>query len=221
MVTKTKRNAKGVTKKGAKGTWSAKAKYGGMAKKDCCKKIDKHYVDLAGATYAFDTVGSVTLVATIPTGATQTTRVGKKVILDSLQVRGVFTPAVTPVAAPAKSVLMYVYDKRPTGALPAITDILLAANASSMNNDDNSNRFKIIRRIERIHSSTVNISTHGLDWNIEEFIPLNKYAEYKSVGTGAIADIEEGAIYQVTCGSNAAAGSATAAITCRTRFHED
>lgn len=221
MVTKGS-NGKGVTKKKYnKKTPVKQAVVVPKRLENCCKKIDKHYVDLGVAAYNTDTTGTITLIATIPTGATQVTRVGKKVILDSLQIRGRFIYGATPGTTLPKACLLIVYDKRPTGALPAITDVLTAVSSFAFNNDDNSNRFRIVRRIDcSICASNVG---HSQNWNIvEEFIPLNKYAEYKSLGTGAIADIEEGALYAITV-SDIAAGAAAGSISVayRTRFHED
>ena len=224
MVGKSFSYGKGITKKKpAVKAKVAKNPSGNVSKRmeNCCKKVDKHYVDLATAAYNTDTTGTLTLIATIPTGATQTTRVGKKVVLDSLQIRGRFIYGATPGTSLPKALLLIVYDRRPTGVLPAITDVLAAVSSFAFNNDDNSNRFKIIRRIDRMLCAS-NVAGCTSDLLIEEFIRLNKYAEYKSLGTGAIADIEEGALYAITA-SDIAAGAAagTLSVAYRTRFHED
>ena len=45
---------------------------------------------------------------------------------------------------------MIVYDKRPTGALPTVSDILVSASSSAMNNDANTGRFSILKRHDDI-----------------------------------------------------------------------
>lgn len=186
----------------------------------CCK-IDKHYVDLAQTAYANDTTGSIALIATVPQGTTQTTRVGKKIVWDSIQMKGETFGNAAGIFN--RCMNLVVYDKRPTGALPAITDILVAANAMSHNNDDNSNRFRIIRKWY-FHVLQSNIAAACAEYalkHFDEFIPLHKYCEYKSLGTGAIADIEEGALYFVTVGNNVAGtAAASTAMVFRTRYHE-
>lgn len=213
--------------KKAKGGVTKKRPYGKISRTRSvayAKKPESKHVDLAGATYNVDTTGSVTLVATIPQGNTQVSRVGKKIILDSIQARGYFIPPTTP-GSPGnmnKAAIIFVYDKRPTGALPAVTDILVSASSSAMNNDDNAGRFKILRRIDRYLSQGVaqgDIDAYGID----DWFSLNsKLAVYKSVGTGAITDFEMGALYMVVVGNLAAGATAgSVAVVLRTRFHEE
>ena len=92
---------------------------------------------------------------------------------------------------------MIVYDKRPTGALPSITDILNTATSTSMNNDANAGRFSILKRWDEILIGNLTAAANyteaavkSCDW----YLPLNSKATvYKAAGTGAIGDIEEGA----------------------------
>lgn len=177
------------------------------------------YVDLAQATRACDTTGTVTLVATIAQGAGTQQRVGKKVLLKSAQIRGsVFSGTTTTTAL---ATVMLIYDKRPTGALPAITDILVTISSKAMNNDDNSGRFKIVRRWDwGLTGNSATPATGKEFFEFMEFADLkNMPSVYKSVNTGAIADIEEGALYLVTLGDVAAGtAAASSSIQIRTRF---
>lgn len=177
------------------------------------------YVDLAGANYACDTTGSIVLIATIAQGVTVNTRVGKKVLLKSLQCRGNFNSGTTTTTA--EGAALVVYDKRPTGALPAITDILVTASSNAMNNDANSGRFRILKRIDMVATGNSTTPATGneiqaFDWYLDL---KGKPLVFKAATTGAIADIEEGALYFVTVGS-VAAGTAAASINAgfRTRF---
>lgn len=177
------------------------------------------FVDLATASYACDTTGTVTLIATIAQGASVNQRVGKKVVLKSLQGRGFMfngsTATVNDVA------FLIVYDKRPTGSLPAVTDILVAATSNAMNNDANSGRFKILKRCDALLAGIPATSNGvGPAESVDFYMKLNGLQEvFKAAGTGAIGDIEEGAMYLVTVG-NVAAGTAAATlqIGLRTRF---
>lgn len=178
------------------------------------------FVDLANANYNCDTTGSIALVATIAQGASVNQRVGKKVLLKSCQVRGVVYAGST--GTHAQAAWMLVYDRRPTGSLPAITDILVTANATAFTNDANSGRFRIVRRWSQSVTGNTGtpVLTEELNWNIDEFINLRNLPEvFKAAGTGAIGDIEEGALYLVTVGSVAAGTAApVAALGFRTRF---
>lgn len=177
------------------------------------------FVDLAAATYVCDTTGSITLLATIAQGASVNQRVGKKIMLKSIQIRGGIS--VNTTATTNDTSILIVYDRRPTGALPAITDVLVAADANAFNNDANSGRFKIVRRIDTVLTGNSTTPTTGLESvNVTEYIPLKGLpCNFKAAGTGAIGDIEEGALYLITVGSRAA-GTTAAAFSAgfRTRF---
>jgi len=179
------------------------------------------FVDLAAANYNLDTTGSIVLIATVPQGASVNQRVGKKIILKSLQCRGNCVANGTAIANDVA--VLIVYDKRPTGALPAITDILVTATPQAFNNDANSGRFTILKRMDftllgnPLNATTITETTMR---DATFFLPLNNLpVAYKAAATGAIGDIEQGALYLVTVGNNVAGTTAaTAALAFRTRF---
>lgn len=176
------------------------------------------YVDLAVSNYALDTTGSVTLIATIAQGTSVNQRVGKKVMIKSIQCRGQAYAGTT--ATLNDVAYLIVYDRRPTGSVPAVTDILVSAAANSMNNDANSGRFRILKRMDfRLVGNSTTPTVGEVSADADFYLPVNKLCVFKAAGTGAIADIEEGAIYLVTVG-NQAAGNAAAilSVAFRTRF---
>jgi len=180
------------------------------------------YVDLAAAAYPMDNAGaaaSIALIATIAQGAAVTQRIGKKAAYKSLQMRGYIgqgsTATVNDVA------LLIVYDKEPTGILPAITDILNTATAQSFLNDTNSDRFRILRRFN--HTLTGNLATPATGneiQDLDEYIDLKGLpVQFKAAATGAIGDIAVGALYVVTVGSQPPGTTAASAqVGFRTRF---
>jgi len=171
---------------------------------------EKGYVDLAVANYALDTTGSVTLLNTVAQGAAVTQRVGKKIVMKGLQCRAFIQGNASNDATSVA--YMIVYDKRPTGALPTVSDILVSASPRAMNNDANAGRFRILKREDAVligneaafanlHDTTRRDATYWLDL---KSAPVT----YKAAGTGAIGDIEEGALYLVTVGDEAAGANA-------------
>jgi len=179
------------------------------------------YVDLASATYPLDTTGSVTLIATVAQGPAVTQRIGKRIRWKSLQLKGALINGSTAVANDIAYFI--VYDKRPTGALPTIGDILVSASARAFNNDANSGRFKILKRVDTMllgNDNAVGNLTEVSDMSQDWYLDLKGLpCAYKAAGTGAIGDIEQGALYLVTVGSSGA-GTAAANLVCgfRTRF---
>lgn len=179
------------------------------------------YVDVGPTNYNIDTTGSIALLTTIAQGTAVTQRVGKKVQWKSIQIRGSIAAGTTAIVNHAAVLL--VYDRRPTGSLPAITDILVAANESAMNNDANSGRFKILRRWDEVLiGNTTTPATGKESCEMDDFLLLNNLpGVFKAATTGAIADYEEGPIYVVTVGNNAAGNTAAVAnLNFRTRFFD-
>lgn len=177
-------------------------------------KKETGYIDVASTVYGLDTTGSVTLLNTVAQGSAVTQRVGKKIVMKGLQCRGVMQNRTTAIQNDVA--YMIVYDKRPNGSLPAITDILTAITSQAMNNDANAGRFSIIKRHDdvllgntSVTGAVANALTDFTAKNVDWWIPLKGMpVVYKALGTGAIADIEEGALYLVTVGDTASSTAA-------------
>lgn len=184
---------------------------------------EKKFVDTTSSP-VFDTTGTIKLLATVPVGPGANERIGKKINWKSLQVRGrILAGSTGTVADPS---LLIVYDKRPTGTLPAITDILESAQSKALNNAQNENRFRILRRFDWAMAGNSTTPATGTEVvSADFFLPLKGLvAEYKSAlstGTGAIADIDTGALYLVTVGSNGAGTAAPSGdLTFRVRYED-
>lgn len=179
---------------------------------------DPGFVDLANANRGCDTTGSITLVATIAQGTTINQRIGKKAQYKSFQVRGhIFAGSLGTIS---QAGWMLVYDKRPSGALPAITDILTSVSSFAFPNDANANRFHTIKRCDyEVIGDSTGPATDSVAYKVEEYVKFKGMIGFKAAGTGAIADIEEGAVYLVTYGDTAAGtGAPDSDLAIRTRF---
>lgn len=164
------------------------------------------FVDFPTATINLDTTGYVQLLAVVPVGPSSNERIGKRIMLKSLQLRGSVWSGTNGVVA--RYAWMIVYDKRPTMALPTLTDIIDTASPLSFNNDDNSGRFRILRRMDGVQLGDITPGSGNLLDNsygvVKEFIDLKgKPTVFKSAGTGSMGDIEEGALYFVAIGDQA------------------
>lgn len=180
-----------------------------------------NYVDLASAAYGMNTTGGIVLIATMAQGASVNQRIGKRAFYKSLLIRGIV--AANTNTSITDCCWMIVYDKRPTGALPAITDILTAINTTAFMNDNNTARFEVIRRKDFVIIGNSTTPTTGMEAiNVDEFIPLNKRPiTFESAGTGAIGDIDSGALYFLAfSGSVAGTSAPNMTVAFRTRFTE-
>jgi len=183
------------------------------------------YIDIANTDYNFDTTGSIALLNTVAQGASVNQRVGKKIAMKGLQCRGIMYNNTTAVFNDIA--FLIVYDKRPTGALPNITDILNSAAPTAMNNDANAGRFSILKRVDSVlignqtvQSAVGNFPSDCIARDADFYLDLKgREVVYKAAATGAIGDIEQGALYIVTVGGRVAGTTAaTLAVAFRLRF---
>lgn len=160
------------------------------------------YVDSAVTLdfLCYDGVVNVYHCSVIPEGSSVNQRVGKKVALKSIQIRGEFRSASSCVHNHCSALL--VYDRRPTATLPAPTDILKNANSYAMNNDNNSGRFQIIRRWNQMVMGVPGINPKGAHV-FSEFVDLKgrKLIFKNTATTGAYNTVEEGALLMMCVGS--------------------
>lgn len=180
---------------------------------------DMGYVDYTTyqvSAWEANSTGSVVYPFTVAMGTGSSERVGRNILLRGIVFRGQITANST--ASNDKPVLLMVYDNSPTGSLPSVSDILSSPHPLAQNNPQNSSRFRIIRRFAwnidggLAAGQMTSDSTHS----IEEYIDLKgKKVEYKqaSGGSGAIGDVQKGAIYFLLVGFRAAASP-----TCSTLF---
>lgn len=190
------------------------------------RNVESNFVDTGQFNVPCDVAGSVALVNVIPQNATVNGRVGKRVALKSLQIHGFFFPNIGGVIN--NCMAMIVLDRQSNGAaLPAITDIMVSANANDFANDAKNKRYKILRRYDCVLSGTTGAVAPCTDcptanWN--DYIKLNNFVmEWNtSAATGVQATIEKGAIYLVTVGTSAAGvTAATLQGYIRVRYTED
>jgi len=180
-----------------------------------------NYVDLIQANYGFNTTGTITLLATIAQGASVNQRIGKRAYYKSLLIRG-YIQALSASVFNDVSILI-IYDKRPTGAMPAITDILTMVSPTAFMNDNNTGRFEVIRRLNyMLVGNTASPTTGQEAISVDEYIRLKRRPiTFESAGTGAIGDIDSGALYMVTVGNNTSGtAAANSNLSFRVRFTE-
>lgn len=171
---------------------------------------EEGYVFLASANYNMDTTGSVTLLNIIPRGASQSQRLKKKCWLATLEMKG-FTSAGS-AGTVAEGSIWIVYDKHPTGALPAITDILNSASSLSFANPDNEGRFEILFQKDYLHQGSSTAPTGDSAFPADELIRIDDQEEFTILGTtGAISEIKLGSVLLVVCGQTVAGTAAPVA----------
>lgn len=161
-----------------------------------------HYVDVPTTTLSMNDTVPVILLNQIAQGVSDNARIGKRCQLKSIQLRGNVTASQTPGVTYNRGAYAIVYDRRPTNALPSVTDIFKDRTPNSPNNDNNSTRFRILKRVQvNIHGNFNDDDNDNLLTDHSFFLPLKGLPMiFKSAGTGAIGDLEVGALYLVPLG---------------------
>lgn len=174
-------------------------------------------IDIASASYLFRdpaTATNIALLNGVQTGAAFYNRVGARIELRNLHIRGTIKPTATSNGETTIRMLV-VYDRQPTGALPACSDILqmrdqtgaTSTTGYSEINLDNRDRFVIIRDMQWYAPSLTdtagqetNLAYPGFgsnNYDVNEFIRLSELGTHfkSSSNPTTIADIATGALY--------------------------
>jgi len=172
-------------------------------------------IDGAFTNYQFrvPTATNCILCNGVQTGAAFYNRVGSRIEMKNLHLRGYIYNVATSLTTNLR--LLVVYDRQPTGGLPTISDLLLSrdqtgatvSTGDSEINLDNRDRFLILRDKQYYAppcTNTAAVLTNGpsfpavdQEWDLNEFIKLKGLGtHYKSSSSPTtIADISTGALY--------------------------
>jgi hypothetical protein len=175
-------------------------------------RVERKFTDNTVAVAAL-LAPSLLLVNGVATGTDYNNRIGREIAMKSVYLRLSGANTVDQIAALR---IMIVYDKQPNGTLPAITDILTAADTISPNNLNNKDRFITLSDQER------QIST-AADRGFTHVVYKKVGLPVQFSGTNAtIASISTGAVYLILIPILLSSGASTANFTVgynlRTRF---
>lgn len=191
--------------------------------------------DIANTTNTFTTVAGPPTFNTLNAlvnGAELYQRVGRKIYMKSLHIRGVIQPNA--VGNDSGCRIIVYYDSQPNAAAPLVANVLQDSNAAAATtwnseiNLINRQRFKILRDYQLLLGSVTNIAGNAElipdpiknSLNVEFFIKLKGLeAVYNATNGGTVADIASGAI-GIFCVGDANAGSYDLKYTSRLRYYD-
>jgi len=193
-------------------------------------------VDSSGApvTIQVNTTGAFTLLNGIAVGTGIDQRIGKKIKMDSVYIRGRVAMA-SAISSPsnasasfAQQVRMIVfYDSQANGTTPTITQVLKAADPASQLNLDNRDRFKILKDKcftfgnQSYYTATGYGGVGPAIANIKFFKKLNMDVFYGTTSNTA-ADIQTGGLWLLFVGDfTSGASDCEADITSRLRYTDN
>lgn len=193
---------------------------------------EKKVIDIAVGSVAVTTTGSINLLNGCIQGTDYTQRIGRKIVLKSLYIRGWIqtTLADDPILqyAPQIARMMVVVDNQPNGTVFNITDLLVTASPAAQLNLNNRDRFSVLSDKEFVFDPVI-VNTSAADkyaglnrtiHPIKKYKKLNMETIFNAGNAGTIGDMNSGAIYMVWIGNTAAGGEAPmdARISTRIRF---
>lgn len=191
--------------------------------------------DVALRTNSFSTIAGppvFDILNAVVNGAELYQRVGRKLYMKSIHVRGVIQPSGASMEAAGR--LLVIYDSQPNAAAPLIATLLQDSNAAAATtwaseiNLINRQRFKILRDTQFLFGAALNVAGQTElvpdpirnSLNVEMFIKLNGLeAIYNATNGGTIADIASGAIFLVAIG-DANVGTFNFNYTSRLRYYD-
>jgi len=219
-ATATMRARNAVVRNRAPRVKGAVANYGG--------RKELKYVDIAEATYACDTTGTVTYLNLLAVGDDNNTRDGRQVTVKSVAIHGYLTP-VDNVTATSISRVLFVWDNAANSGSPTAAQMIaLVLNASSgtaFPTIDNAQRFTILRDIKNVIGGNNNTATQTYAYSptvalIDEYIKINQVTQYSGT-TAAASSIQNGALMMITIGDQAAGVGCKLVASIRTRFTDN
>lgn len=192
-------------------------------------------VDTPNQTQAINSLGFYTVCNIPEEGSSFYNRIGRRIRMKSLHLRGQINPSNTNANAvpQGQARIMVVYDRQSNGALPALSDLILAYSASGATtsavldgiNMNNRDRFLVLMDNQvtlpaiGVNGATPANITMYPDPNanaggnqgtimVNRFIKLKGLETHFKASTGAIGDIATGALLVFTLSSDPNASQA-------------
>lgn len=184
--------------------------------------LEKKYIDVAQATYACSTAGSVTYISGTGTGDDDSSRDGRQIFAQSIQVHGIVQPE-DDTTDPCYSRVLIVLDRQPNGALATIANIFASATSTSFMNLNYRDRFVILAEwsgvIGKVSTAAQSaIAGSPTVQHVKLYKDLNDLRITYAGTTASIADASTNALLLVTIGNIAAGAAANLVAGVRMRF---
>lgn len=174
-----------------------------------------------------NTTGTLIPICIPQTGSDFTNRIGRKIRIRSVFIRGYVSKesgAGTAASGPQLLRMILLVDKQPNGVAATTTEVLKQATSVSQLNLNNRERFQVIKDktfiLDPFDLST--LTFNRLISPVKVYKKLNIPVIFNASSTGNISDINTNALYMMWIG-NVAAGSGSdgnAIVTTRVRFED-
>lgn len=150
------------------------------------------------------TAATINLLNGIAQGVASGERIGRKVTMKSLFLRGYFSyQGATTGSVPIR--VLIVYDNQTNAVAPVATDIVLQDTIVSPMNLGNAQRFKVL------YDHVFNMGQNSQQTiNFQKYIKLNHEITYNTGATNTVGSIQTGSVYLLVWTNGGLAGSVPA-----------
>ena len=195
---------------------------------------ERKVIDINTTQYAIESTGTqLQLLNGCVPGSQNFNRIGRKIFMRSLQIRGAINLTDTTAGTNVVCRMVIVYDKQSNGSAPTWANIMTSQNISgttssdvfAMVNLDNRDRFVIIRDQLYIPGAIDNTATQTYAMGpgtivLNEYIPLKLETLYNGGSAGTIGDITSGSLYCFWIANANNSFGVTANVAFRVRFED-
>jgi len=195
---------------------------------------ERKVVDINTTAYAIESTGTQLqlLNGCIP-GSQNYNRIGRKIFMRSLQIRGAVNLTDTTAGLNVVFRMVIVYDKQSNGSAPTWANIFTSQNIAgttasdvyAMVNLDNRDRFVILRDKLFVPGAIDNTATQTYAMGpgvivMNEYIPIKLETIYNAGTAGTIGDITSGSLYCFWISNANNNAGVTASVAFRMRFED-
>jgi len=161
------------------------------------KGVETHAVDtILSNVNPSPILGSISLVNSIARGTSISERMGTRAQMMNVLVTGTLGFAQGSTKTRGVFVAYFVYDRSPRGILPSWTDVFDVAAVNSFQRLDTRDRFEILYRRTWDIEGNGTTPTSDSFVRVELNLPIRRMVSFHSSSvTGAISDIDSGALY--------------------------
>jgi hypothetical protein len=145
-----------------------------------------------------DTTGAVTLLDGMVQGTSAITRVGRQIVVRSVELS--LAMHVTPTTGLDQiDRFLLIYDRQSNGVAPTIQDVLESNSVFALPNKNNALRFVILMDVVKAVNASTESDSDVVTGRVVR--RCNKLVQFNSGNAGTVADIATGGMFLITMGT--------------------
>lgn len=181
----------------------------------------------AATTLDFSTDGTnsqtTALLNAVAQGTSSITRIGKKILMKALQIRGHIYQGTDTGFTKVSLLLVYIRSNNQAASMPSWSEMLTFRGTSGLTNRDNASKYKVLRRWDFALAGVTATPQPSSLFNFEEYVVFKKplITQFKDATSTppAIAEYEKGSLHLMAVGNIAQASATRVRMEVSTRLY--